>query len=73
MEEIREDIGNYPIWLQVDETKDPTGRCIVNDIVGALDRDRPRAAHLLISKEIPGDAQNSDTFARLVLDSFSET
>ena len=30
-----------------------------------------RVAHLLISEEIPGEAQNGDTFSRLVLDSFS--
>ena len=72
IEEIRTDIGNSPIWLQVDETKDPVGRCIVNVIVGALHSDHPSNAHLLLSREIPGESQNSDTFARLILDSFSK-
>lgn len=70
IEQIRDDIGNQPVWLQVDETKDPTGRCIVNVIVGALSVDNPQCSHLLFSKEIPGDSQNSHSITRLVLDSF---
>jgi hypothetical protein len=56
------------VWIAVDETTDATGRPIGNVLVGALRKDDPSKAHLIMSREL--QSTNNTTITRLVLDSF---
>ncbi len=39
VDSIRSEIGNHPIWIEIDETTDVEGRCVGNFIVGPLRTD----------------------------------
>jgi len=63
---IRNEIGDRPIWLSIDETTDSTARYVANVVVGALNKDGPSKPHLLMSREL--EVTNNSTITQLVLD-----
>lgn len=66
LQNIRDDIGDYPIWLSIDETTDSCGRYIANVVVGKLDPNEPATSHLISSKVL--EQTNNSTIARAVRD-----
>ena len=68
MEDIRSEMADDPIWMQVDETTDASGKFIANVIVGSLRKDGSSKSHLLASKELT--ATNSASITQMVLDCF---
>lgn len=63
---VRNYIGNYHVWIAVDETTDVTGRYIANLVVGKLDPDEPSKPFLICSKVL--ERTNHATVARFVND-----
>lgn len=66
LDDIRRDIGDGPIWIEVDETTDKCGRYIAHFICGKMDN-IPTRPHLLASKAL--EKVNHSTIARFVNDS----
>lgn len=65
LDHIREDIGDYFIWVSVDETTDATGRYIANLVVGNLSEDRPSNPYLILCQEITETTNKLKSFLTL--------
>lgn len=68
MDNVRQAIGEGPVWVSVDETTDACGRFIANVLVGSLSKDEASKSHLLASKQL--EKTNHSTILQLMLDSF---
>lgn len=56
---IREEIGNFPIYISVDESMDSKKRCVAHAIVAPLKPDEPSTPRLINVEHLPkADAEN---------------
>lgn len=63
MQEVRDEVGNHPIYLSVDETNDPLGRLITHAIVAPLIPNTPGIPRMIHCAEISvGNAQKIAEF-----------
>lgn len=67
MTKIRQEVGDRKVFIQVDETTDKTGRFVANVLVGALSKDAPPKAHLIMTKQL--ETTNNNTVTQLIIDS----
>lgn len=67
LEKIRQDVGDRKVFIQVDETTDKAGRYVANVLVGALNKDAPPKAHLIMTKQL--ESTNNNTVTQLIIDS----
>ncbi|XP_077528186.1 uncharacterized protein LOC144139806 [Haemaphysalis longicornis] len=64
LQEIRREIGEFHIWISVDETTDVTGRVLGHFVVGKLDAEEKTTPFLVCSKEL--EKTSGETIARFV-------
>lgn len=69
--QIRQDVGESPIWVSVDETTDATGRYVANVIVGKLDVGEAGKPHLISTRML--ERTNNETIARTVNEALGKT
>lgn len=67
---IREEIGDCPIWVSVDETTDSKRRCVTNVIIGALYQDRASTGWLVRCGEVV--TANAANIVAYVIDRLNE-